>query len=85
MQMKFCALLAGVLVALSAEALPHPKPQPGTVTLPLTRLEHRSNAHPQIVSGVFLISCPTTNILVSTGPSTTYQPQPSSPRAYDWS
>jgi len=51
MQFKFSALLTGVVIALTAEALPlpYPKPTTGTVTLPLKRLEYRSDAHPQIV------------------------------------
>lgn len=52
MHIKFSALLAGILVALSADALPHPKRNAGTVTLPLRRLEHSSDAHPQIVSSM---------------------------------
>ncbi|KAF7292744.1 Acid protease [Mycena indigotica] len=43
----FCTLLAGVLVALNAAAAP--AQQPRMVTLPLTRIPQRSDAHPQIL------------------------------------
>ncbi|GLB40508.1 putative peptidase A1 family protein [Lyophyllum shimeji] len=55
MHFRFSALLAGVLLALSVHALPSPKPNPnptpapgGLVTLPLHRVEQRSNVHPLI-------------------------------------
>ncbi|KAG6854390.1 hypothetical protein C0991_007381 [Blastosporella zonata] len=46
--MHFPTLLAGVLLALSVNALPTPESNPGVVTLPLKRLEQRSTSHPLI-------------------------------------
>ncbi|KAG6844956.1 hypothetical protein H0H87_002070 [Tephrocybe sp. NHM501043] len=48
--MHFSTFLAGVLLALSANALPTPIPEskPGLITLPLKRLEQRSTSHPLI-------------------------------------
>jgi hypothetical protein len=48
------SLWAGLLL-LSADAAPHSRFNSGTVTLPLKRLEQRSDAHPQIVSGSFIL------------------------------
>lgn len=50
MLFKF-TLLAGLLL-LSVDAAPRPRTSYGTVTLPLKRLEQRSDAHPQIVSTI---------------------------------
>ncbi|KAJ7678536.1 aspartic peptidase domain-containing protein [Mycena rosella] len=52
LSVSFSALLAGVLVALCAQdvqAAPMPKPQPRMVTLPLTRMVARGDAHPLIM------------------------------------
>ncbi|RDB25910.1 putative aspartic-type endopeptidase CTSD [Hypsizygus marmoreus] len=50
MQVKTSALLAGLFFALSVDALPRPiTPMPGIITLPLKRIEQRSDVHPQIV------------------------------------
>jgi len=46
---SFSTLLAGVLVALFAHDVQAVPVQPRMVTLPLKRMEHRSNAHPQIL------------------------------------
>jgi len=55
MQLKL-SLLAGLLLFLSADALPRPRTNFGIVTLPLKHIEQRSDAHPQIVSNVFIVS-----------------------------
>jgi len=50
LSLSFSALLAGVLVVLSANevnAIPAPA-QPRSIVLPLKRVEHRSNDHPHI-------------------------------------
>jgi hypothetical protein len=54
MQFKF-PLFAGLLFVLSVDALPRPRTNSGIVTLPLKRVEQRSDIHPLIVS-VMLVS-----------------------------
>ncbi len=51
LSLSFYALLAGVLLALSAQdADAHPiVKRGGSVTLPLKRIQQRSDLHPQIV------------------------------------
>lgn len=60
LSLSFSALLAGVLVALSVpevQAAPFAR-APKMVTLPLKRMEVRSDVHPQIVSFVSSSSLP---------------------------
>ena len=83
---SFAALLAGVLLTFSENVVAAPaKRQPTMITLPLKRVEQRSDVHPQIVCRIFKIGVAVLNFYPAIAPPTTHQPWRSSPRPNDWS
>jgi hypothetical protein len=85
LSLTFSTLLAGVLLALDVSAVPVAQP-PRMVTLPLKRMEVRSDAHPQIVRciSIMISHSNQTNILFFSAAAAASQPCQQASCAHDW-